>query len=89
MLDLSSDEETVEIAHSFCSDFQGMHLWESSFIQAPAQRLDMQSRSLHRGRARELNHVSSQERPEPSHGAGSAAKSQDIGARVPLEEPRR
>lgn len=34
VLDLSSDEETVVMAHSFCSDFQGMHLWESSSIQA-------------------------------------------------------
>lgn len=34
VLDLSSDEETVGVAHSFCSDFQGMHLWESSSIQA-------------------------------------------------------
>ena len=41
MLDLSSDEETVGMAHSFCSDFQGMHLWESSSIQARVLRSGM------------------------------------------------
>ena len=35
------------IAHSFCSDFKGMNLWESSSIEAPAQSLDVQSCSLH------------------------------------------
>ncbi len=34
-----------------------------------------------------LNPLSSRERPDSSHGAGSAPKSQGIGARVPQEEP--
>ncbi len=58
MLDLSSNEVTVGISHSFCSDFQGMHLWESSSIQAHAQMVDMQSCRFHHGSASELNHIS-------------------------------
>ena len=57
-LDLSSNEEMVGISHSFCSDFQGMHLWESSLIQAHAQTLDRQSCRFRHGTASELNHVS-------------------------------
>ena len=37
--DLSFDEETVVSSHSFCSDFQGMHLRESSSIRAPSGQL--------------------------------------------------
>lgn len=29
-LELNSNEETTGTAHSFCLDFQGMHLWEST-----------------------------------------------------------
>ena len=88
MLDLSSSEETVRISHSFCSDFQGMHLWESSSIQVHAQTLNMQSCRFHHGTASELNHVSIREWPEQSHGAGSAVKSQGIEAGVPQEKTR-
>ena len=52
-------------------------------MQVPAQRLDVQSHSLHHGLASELNHVSSWECPELSQMAGSAAKSQGVGAQVP------
>ena len=57
-------------------------------IPAPAERLDVQSHSRHHRTASKLNHVSSQERPETTHGAGSAHKSQGIRARVPQEERR-
>ncbi len=89
VLDLSSDEETVGFSHSFCSDFQGMHLWGSSSIQAHAQTPDMQSCRFHQGTASELNHVSIQKRPDLSHGAGNAASSQVIEAHVPQEKDRR